>query len=178
MIRKRVRLFTCCLHYSTKGIDAFSTDWVGENNWLVPPVYLISRVIFHLEACSAPSVLVVPKWPSAVFWTIIFPTGGLGHLLFKLLNLPTLPSFLLLIAKAITQFFVHLGLNLWFWPCTSMVPPVFSDLIARYFFSRSPLGLFTCIFTPRFMALSLCLLCTVVIDFVTVVFTMTCASYR
>ena len=76
MIRKRVRLFTCCLHYSTKGIDAFSADWVGENNWLVPPVYLISRVIFHLEACSAPGVLVVPKWPSAVFWTIIFPTGG------------------------------------------------------------------------------------------------------
>lgn len=60
----------------TEGVDAFSADWAGENNWLVPPVYLISRVIFHLEACSARGVLVVPKWPSAVFWPIIFPAGG------------------------------------------------------------------------------------------------------
>ena len=105
------------------------------------------------------------------FGQLFFPRVGVGHLLFKLLNLPTLPSFLLLLAKAITQFFVHLGLNLRFWPCTSMVPPVSSDLIARYFFSRSPLGLF--LFTLGFMALSLC---TVVIDFVHVVFTMTYAS--
>ena len=54
---------------------AFSVDWAGENNWLVPPVYLICRVIFHLEVCSACGVLVVPKWPLAVFWPIIFPVG-------------------------------------------------------------------------------------------------------
>ena len=60
----------------TEGVDAFSADWAGENNWLVPPVYLISRVIFHLEACSARGVLVVPKWPSAVFWPITFPAAG------------------------------------------------------------------------------------------------------
>ena len=59
-----------------EGVDAFSVDWAGENNWLVPPVYLILRVIFHLEVCSARGVLVVPKWPSAVFWPIIFPVGG------------------------------------------------------------------------------------------------------
>ena len=157
----------------TEGVDAFSADWAGENNWLVPPVYLISHVTFHLEACSACGVLVVLKWPSAVFWPIIFPAGG-RRTSFKLLNLPTLPSFLLLLAKAITQFFVHLGLNRRFWLCTSMVPPVFSDLIVRYFFSLSPLGLF--LFTLHFMALSLCFLCTVVIDFVTVIFTMTYGS--
>ena len=30
-----------------EGVDAFSVDWAGENNWLVPPIYLISRTIFH-----------------------------------------------------------------------------------------------------------------------------------
>ena len=45
---------------SSEGVDAFSVDWAGENNWLVPPVYLIGRTIFHLEACGARGVLVVP----------------------------------------------------------------------------------------------------------------------
>ena len=57
---------------SSEGVDAFSVDWAGENNWLVPPVYLIGRTIFHLEACGARGVLVVPYWPSAVFWPIVF----------------------------------------------------------------------------------------------------------
>ena len=60
------------------GVDAFSvSDWAGENNWLVPPIYLISRTIFHLEVCGARGVLVVPKWPSAAFWPTVFPMGGL-----------------------------------------------------------------------------------------------------
>ena len=45
---------------SSEGVDAFSVDWAGENNWLVPPVYLIGHTIFHLEACGARGVLVVP----------------------------------------------------------------------------------------------------------------------
>ena len=32
----------------SEGVDAFSVDWVGENNWMVPPVYLISRTTSHL----------------------------------------------------------------------------------------------------------------------------------
>ena len=61
----------------TEGVDAFSVDWAGENNWLVPPIYLISRLIFHLEVCGARGVLVIPKWLSAAFWPTVFPMGGL-----------------------------------------------------------------------------------------------------
>ena len=50
-----------------EGVVAFSVDWAGENNWLVPPIYLISRTIFHLEVCDARGVLVIPKWLSAAF---------------------------------------------------------------------------------------------------------------
>ena len=60
-----------------EGVDAFSVDWVGENNWLVPPIYLISRTIFHSEVCGARGVLVIPKWLSAAFWPTVFPMGGL-----------------------------------------------------------------------------------------------------
>ena len=29
------------------GVDALAFDWGGENCWLVPPVYLIPRVLVH-----------------------------------------------------------------------------------------------------------------------------------
>ena len=60
----------------SEGVDAFSRSWAGENNWLVRPVYLISRTNLHLEVYRAGGVLLVPKWPSAVFWPILFPTFG------------------------------------------------------------------------------------------------------
>ena len=52
--------------------NAFSRDWAGENNWLVPPVYLISSTIRHLLTCSAVGTIIVPYWPSAPFWPLIF----------------------------------------------------------------------------------------------------------
>lgn len=30
-----------------EGVDAFTLNWSGENNWLVPPVYLVPRVLKH-----------------------------------------------------------------------------------------------------------------------------------
>ncbi|KAK3093064.1 hypothetical protein FSP39_010639 [Pinctada imbricata] len=37
----------------TSGVDAFSMNWGGHNNWLVPPIYLASKVIKHCVASSA-----------------------------------------------------------------------------------------------------------------------------
>ena len=34
----------------TQAVDTFSVDWFHDNNWLVPPIYLIPRTVFHLEA--------------------------------------------------------------------------------------------------------------------------------
>lgn len=56
----------------TKGVDAFSVDWSQENNWLVPPVPLISQVVMHVIACKAKGTLIVPKWPSSTFWPMVF----------------------------------------------------------------------------------------------------------
>lgn len=56
----------------TNGVDAFAFDWSGENNWIVPPVGLVCRVINHMFNCRAKGVMVVPKWKSALFWPMIW----------------------------------------------------------------------------------------------------------
>ena len=33
----------------TSGVDAFAYDWSTHNNWLVPPVYLVSKCINHMR---------------------------------------------------------------------------------------------------------------------------------
>ncbi len=56
----------------TEQVNAFSVSWEGENNWLVPPVFLISKTILFLLSCRAKGVLIAPCWPSAPFWPLIF----------------------------------------------------------------------------------------------------------
>ena len=60
----------------SEAVDAFTCDWGGEDNWLFPPVYLIPRVIRHAQAtCATKGTLIVPRWTSAPFWSILFPNG-------------------------------------------------------------------------------------------------------
>ena len=40
---------------------------MGENNFLVPPIKLIPRVLKHIHESKAEGTLVVPYWPSASF---------------------------------------------------------------------------------------------------------------
>lgn len=57
--------------YGCRAVYAFTQNWKVENNWLVHPVKLISRVIKHLKKCEATGTLLVPLWPSAVLWPLI-----------------------------------------------------------------------------------------------------------
>ena len=56
---------------NTCGVDAFAFNWSLDNNWLVPPVYLVPRVLSQLALFSAKGVLVVPKWESSFFWPLL-----------------------------------------------------------------------------------------------------------
>ena len=60
-------------------IDAFTVDWGRENNWLVPPVFLIPRVISHMRLGSEQGTLVVPFWQSAHWWPLLSPGPGIFH---------------------------------------------------------------------------------------------------
>ena len=58
------------------GLMHFCYDWSGVLNWCCPPVCLICRLLKHARACGAQGTLIVPHWPSAVFWPIICPQAG------------------------------------------------------------------------------------------------------
>ena len=73
IVKFNSRFYTPCI----SGVDAFAFDWVNENNWLVPPIYLVCRVIKHCLACKAKGTLVVPKWISASYWPLLFKNNGL-----------------------------------------------------------------------------------------------------
>ena len=64
---------------NSNGIDAFSSHWRGENNWLVPPINRVGDVLMHIKACSAVGTLVVPEWPSAPFWPLLFSESSNFH---------------------------------------------------------------------------------------------------
>ena len=38
---------------------------------LVPPVCVAGRALLHLKLCQAKGVLVVPLWPSALYWPML-----------------------------------------------------------------------------------------------------------
>lgn len=56
----------------TDAVDCFSQDWSSDNNWLVPPIHLVMRSLRHLMYCRSRGTLIVPYWPSAPFWSMIF----------------------------------------------------------------------------------------------------------
>jgi len=60
----------------TEAIDAFTCNWSGKVNWLCLLPYLIPRVLRHILNTSARGTLVVPGWPSAPFWPMLFPKIG------------------------------------------------------------------------------------------------------
>jgi len=50
-----------------EAIDCFTQSWSNCNNWLVPPIYSVTKAVKHLLYCRGVGTLVVPKWPSASF---------------------------------------------------------------------------------------------------------------
>ena len=62
---------------NTEHVDAFTTSWEGENNYLVPPVSAIQIVIAHLQSCRAKGTLIAPHWPSALSHPLILENDSI-----------------------------------------------------------------------------------------------------
>ena len=58
-----------------EAIATFTVDWQMENNWVVPPISLIPRVLKHMQNTKAVGTLVCPCWYSAPFWPMLYPDG-------------------------------------------------------------------------------------------------------
>ena len=59
-----------------ESIDAFTTTFAGENNWLFPPPFLVPKVIKHLKFSEADGTLIVPHWESAPWWPLLIQKKG------------------------------------------------------------------------------------------------------
>ena len=59
----------------TEAVDAFTCDWGGDINWVCPPPCLIPRCIRHAANTLAVGSLILPCWPSAPYWPMIYPDG-------------------------------------------------------------------------------------------------------
>ena len=60
----------------SEAVDSFTCDWGIENNWWCPPICLVPRVVRHAQKTRARGTLVIPQWPSAPFWPLLFPNGS------------------------------------------------------------------------------------------------------
>ena len=52
-------------------VDAFTVGWKGENNWIVPPMYSIPKIIRHRSFGKEVQTLVIPLWTSAPWWPLV-----------------------------------------------------------------------------------------------------------
>ena len=60
---------------NTEQVNAFTVHWEAENNFLVPPVTYIPKVLSYMKSCRAKGTLLAPYWPSAAFYPLLFPDG-------------------------------------------------------------------------------------------------------
>jgi hypothetical protein len=72
-----------CFSKSSKGVNAFCHSWDGEKAWVCPPVKCIISAVGKIEKTKGSGVLLIPKWPTARFWPIIFPDGINAKAVFK-----------------------------------------------------------------------------------------------
>ena len=73
---KKVRRFLSNFACPTSlGIDALCHSWDKENCWICPPVSKVLAVFKKLMHTKGRGVLIIPKWPTANFWPILFPDG-------------------------------------------------------------------------------------------------------
>ena len=59
-----------------ESINAFTTTWLGENNWLFPPPFFVPKVIKDLKFSEADGTLIVPHWESAPLWPPLIQKKG------------------------------------------------------------------------------------------------------
>ena len=61
--------------YNSRFYQPGTENWDGENNWILPPISQISRVISHARACKTIGTLAIPMWKSSYFCLLLCEDG-------------------------------------------------------------------------------------------------------
>lgn len=56
----------------SQGMDAFAQDWSSGMLWMAPPVKLLTQVVRRIKKCHCQGVVILPKWPTALFYVHFF----------------------------------------------------------------------------------------------------------
>ena len=74
----------------TEGVNALHQNWAKpENNWLVPPPRMVLLTLQKMEVDKGQGALILPDWPSAPFYPVIFK-GKYTRFVKEILRLPKL----------------------------------------------------------------------------------------
>jgi hypothetical protein len=60
----------------TAGVNAFTLDWSGVNNWVNPDFGLIEEIVAHMRFCRARGCIIIPVWPSRPWWHLFWAGPG------------------------------------------------------------------------------------------------------
>ena len=61
---------------SAAGVNAFCHSWDQENAWICPPGKKVIQVVRKIRLTKGKGLLIVPEWPTAVYWPFIMDTNG------------------------------------------------------------------------------------------------------
>ena len=73
---KAPRFYSLFFQPGCLGVDSLAFDWGQESCWLVSPVCLIPRALMRFLNCRSRGTLVVPFWPSSLFWPYLICENG------------------------------------------------------------------------------------------------------
>ena len=93
-------------------IDVFSIDWSDLKLYAFPPISVIPRVLSKVKQDSAEGVIVVPFWPTQIWYPVMLKmlvsTPVLLNSRKSLLVLPQIPNLVHPIWKKMSMLVVHL----------------------------------------------------------------------
>lgn len=69
--RQCARFWSRVLEPGCEGVNAFTADWSGENNFVNPPFGSLLLVLRHLLRCRAQATVIVPHWPAQPWWPLL-----------------------------------------------------------------------------------------------------------
>jgi len=59
-----------------EAVDCFTQDWGGANNYVCPDFHMMLRILHHVRRCRASATIVIPYWPEAAFWPLLWSGDG------------------------------------------------------------------------------------------------------
>ena len=88
----------CCTHLprfnsrwwnpGCEAVDAFTCEWRSDNNWCVPPMYLLGRLYHFLHSTPCHATVCLPEWLSAPWWPLWHPHSDWCSLVMDVILFP------------------------------------------------------------------------------------------